>query len=81
MVYNNQEKYYNLLIKAITLVIIFLHVLLLLFAKFNFEILWFEVINIFMYANLDKIIFIKMLLKYNKQSKVFKLNKALYDLY
>lgn len=67
-------------IKAITLVIISLCILLALIAKFDFETLQFDAVNICVYADFNKIVFIKMSSKYSKQDKIFKLNKALYSL-
>lgn len=55
--------------------------MLILVGKFNLKITQFNVINIFIYADLDKTVFMKMPLRYDKQNKIFKLNKILYSLH
>lgn len=55
--------------------------MLALVAKFDFKTLQLDIVNVFMYANLNKMVFIRMPPRYSKQSKLFKLNKMLYNLH
>jgi len=51
-------------------------------AKFNLEIIQIDIINTFVYCNLDKVVYIKLPLGFNKGKidKVLRLQKALYRL-
>lgn len=49
--------------------------------KFDLETLQLDIVNVFVYANLNKRVFIRMLPKYIKSGKILKLNKILYGLY
>ena len=69
-----------MLTRATTLATTSLHVLLVLVAKFDLEILQLDAVNAFVHADLDETVFMRMLPGYGKQSKVLKLNKALYGL-
>lgn len=57
MIYGNQQKNYNLPIKAITLATTFLRILLVVTIKFNLETLQLNVINAFVYAYLNKTVY------------------------
>jgi hypothetical protein len=48
--------------------------------KFNLEITQIDIVNVFVYYNLNKVIYIKLLLGFNKgkTDKVLYLRKALY---
>ena len=80
VVCDNQQKCHDLPTRATTLAITSLHVLLALVAKFDLETLQLDAVNVFVHANLDETVFIKMPPGYNKQGKVLKLNKTLYGL-
>lgn len=49
-------------------------------AKFDLKTLQLNTVNSFVYADLDKTVFMKMLLGYSKKNRVFKLNRVLYSL-
>ena len=76
----NQQKLYDLPTKAKTLAITSLRVLLALVAKFDLKTLQLDAVNAFVYADLDKTVFMKMPPGYDEQGKVLKLNRALYGL-
>ena len=50
--------------------------------KFNLEIIQIDIVNAFVYYNLNKVVYIKLLLGFNKgkEDKVLYLRKALYKL-
>jgi len=50
--------------------------------KFNLEIIQIDTVNVFIYCDLDEIVYIKLLLGFNKgkKDKVLYLRKALYRL-
>ena len=50
--------------------------------KFNLEMTQIDTVNVFIYCNLNKVIYIKLLLGFNKgkKDKVLCLRKALYGL-
>ena len=52
-------------------------------AKFNLEITQIDIVNIFIHYDLNKVIYIKLLLGFNKgkEDKILYLKKALYKLY
>ena len=58
-----------------------LSILLAVAAKFNLGTLQLNVVNAFVYVDLNETVFIKMPPKYLQSGKVLKLNKVLYDLY
>ena len=80
MMCGNQQKRHNLPTRTTTLAVPSLIILLSLFAKFNLKTLQLDAVNAFVYANLDEMVFMKMPPGYNMQSKVVKLNRALYGL-
>jgi len=51
-------------------------------AKFNLETTQIDIVNVFIYYNFNKVIYIKLLLGFNKGKidKVLRLRKALYGL-
>jgi hypothetical protein len=51
-------------------------------AKFNLEIIQIDIVNAFIYCDLDEVIYIKLPLGFNKGKidKVLRLRKALYGL-
>ncbi len=58
----------------------FLRIFLTLIAQFNLEKLQLDVINAFVYLDLDETVFMRRATGYGEQSKVLKLNRALYGL-
>lgn len=64
MVYGNQQQNHKLFVKVTIFVIISLYIFLTLTIKFDLKILQLNIINAFVYANLDKTVFIKISLKY-----------------
>jgi hypothetical protein len=50
--------------------------------KFDLETIQIDIVNAFIYCNLDKVVYIKLLLGFNngKRDKVLRLRKALYKL-
>jgi len=50
--------------------------------KFNLEIIQIDIVNAFIYYNLNEVVYIKLLLGFNKGkiNKVLRLKKALYGL-
>ena len=80
VVCDNQQQNHHLPTKTTTLAITSLHTLLAVIAKFDFETLQLNAVNVFVYANLDEIVFMKMLSGDMQSNKVLKLNKALYGL-
>ena len=79
VVCDNQQHQSELFIQAITLIIAVLRILLTLFARFNFEILQLNAVNVFIHVFLDEIVFMRMSFEYEEQKKVLRLNKTLYD--
>ncbi len=80
MVCGNQQKRHDLPTKAATLTITFLRVLLTLVVKFDLETLQLDAINLFVNADLDETVFMKMRPRYNEYGKVLKLNRKLHGL-
>lgn len=80
VVYRNKQKQYDLLTRAINFAKTFLYILLIFVAKFNLKMMQFDIINIFIYANLNKTVFIHLLFEYDKNSKILYLNKVFYNL-
>ncbi len=80
MVFGNQQKRHDLPNMATTLAITSLRVLLAVVAKFDLVTLQLDAINAFVHTDLDKTVFMRMPPENGKQSKVLKLNRALYDL-
>ena len=66
--------------RATTLATTSLRVLLALAAKFDLEMLQLDAVNAFVHAELDETVFMRMPPGYSEQSKVLRLNKALYGL-
>ena len=80
VVSGNQQKHHDILTRTTTLAITFLRVLLALTVKFNQETIQFVAVNAFVYAGLDKTVFIRMPPGYGENGKILRLNKALYGL-
>ncbi len=80
VIYGNQQKRHDLPTRATTLAITSLRVLLALVVKFALETLQLDAVNAFVHSYLDKTVFMRMPPVYSEQSKVLKLNRALYDL-
>ena len=80
MIFANQQKRDDLLTRATTLAITSLRVLLALVAKFDLEILQLDVVNAFVYAELDETVFMRMPPRYGEHGKVLKLNRGVYGL-
>ena len=79
VVCDNQQHWSKLLIRAITLIIVVLRILLALFVKFNLEILQLDAVNVFVYVFLNEIVFMRMFFEYEKQKKILWMNKTFYD--
>ncbi len=77
MVFGNQQKRHDLPTKATTLAITSLRVLLALVAKFDFETLQLNEVNVFVNADLDETVFMRMPPRYSEHGGVIKLNRAL----
>lgn len=60
---NNQQQNYDFSTRATTLAITFLYILLAIAVKFDLKTLQIDIVNPFVYANLDIIVFIKMPLR------------------
>ncbi len=80
MVFGNQQKRHDLPTRATILAITSLRVLLAVVAKFDLKTLQLDSVNTFVYVNLDETVFMRMSPGYGEQSKVLKLNRALYGL-
>ena len=77
---NQQVKSVSANIYAVTLAACSFHVFITLTAYFDLELIQYDIINIFVHANLNEIIFMKMSDKYQKADHILKLNKTLYEL-
>lgn len=80
IVCENQQKQHDLLTRATTLAITFLCILLALTVKFDLKTMQLNTVNVFIYIDIDKIVLMRMPLRYSKNGKVLYLNKALYGL-
>ncbi len=80
MVFGNQQKRYDLPTRPTTLAITSLRVLQAVVAKFDLETLQLDAVNAFVYAHLDKTVFMKIPPGYGEKDKELKLNGALYSL-
>ena len=69
-----------MLTQATTLALVSLRVILAIIAKFDLETYQLDAINAFVYADIDEIVYIRLLPGYIEPRKVLKLNKALYGL-
>ncbi len=81
MVCGNQQKRHDLLTRATTLAITSLCVLLAVVAKFDLETIQLDIVNAFVYADLDETVFMRIPPGYDERCKVLKLNRALYCLH
>ena len=77
---NQQVKSNFISIYIVILAAYFFHVFMILAAQFDLKLTQYNIINIFMHANLNEIIFMKMSDKYQKIDHILKLNKTLYRL-
>lgn len=59
-----------------TFAIISLYILLVLAAKYSFETLPLDIVNVFVYADLDEMVFMRMFSGYIQFGKVLKLKKV-----
>lgn len=66
VVCRNQQKQHELPTRATTLAIMFLHILLAMVAKFDLKTIQFNAVNAFVYADLDKTIYMQFLSEYGK---------------
>ena len=76
----DQQHEYNLFTKTITLVITSFRILLTLIVKFDLEIFQINAVNVFVYTDLDELVYIKNPPGFPAPKTVLKLNKALYSL-
>lgn len=54
--------------------------LLAVITKFNLEVIQLDAVNVFVYADLGKTVFMYIPFRYDENGKVLSLNKALYSL-
>ena len=82
VVYRNQQAPGDLPTRATTLVNTTFQTLMVITVKFDLETTQIDTVNIFVYCNLDKVIYIKLPLGFNKgkTDKVLCLRKVLYRL-
>lgn len=80
VVCGNQQQHHNLPTRVTTLAITSLRVLLVVAAKFDLETLQLDAVNVFVHAELDKTVFMRMPLGYSKRGKVLRLKRAFYGL-
>jgi hypothetical protein len=66
--------------RATTLASITFRTLIAITIKFNLETTQIDIVNAFIYYNLNKVIYIKLPLGFRKIDKVLRLRKALYGL-
>ena len=81
VVWDDQQVKSNFIsIYAVILAVCFFHVFMILAAQFDLKLTQYDIINIFMHANLNEIIFMKISDEYQKTDHILKLNKTLYEL-
>ena len=80
VVCGNQQRNHDLPARATTLAIISLHIIFAVATKFDLKTLQLDVVNAFVYANLDETVFMRMPPGYVQSGKILKFNKALYSL-
>ena len=82
VVYGNQQAPGDLPTKTTILTSMTFQTLIAITIKFNLEMTQINIVNIFVYCNLNKVVYIKLLLGFNKgkEDKVLYLRKALYRL-
>ena len=68
-------------IYTITLTVCFFHVFIIMTAQFDLKFIQYDVINIFIYVNLNETVFMKMSDEYWKTDHILRLNKTLYKLW
>ena len=82
VVCRNQQAPGDLSTKATILTNITFQTLMTITAKFDLKITQIDAVNVFIYCDLDEVVYIKLLLGFNKgkEDKVLHLRKALYGL-
>ena len=80
VVYENQQKHYDIPTRATTLAITFSRMVLALIAKSDLETMQLDAVNAFVQVDLDETVFICIPPRYGKNGKIMHLNKALYGL-
>ena len=65
---------------AIILAVCSFHVFMTLAACFDLELIQYDAVNVFVHANLNETVFMKMSDRYQKADHILKLNKILYEL-
>ncbi len=80
VIFGNQQKRHHLPTRVTTMAITSLRVLLALVAKFDLETLQLDAFNAFAHSDLDITVFMRMPPGDGENSKVPKLNRALYSL-
>jgi len=82
IVYKNQQAPENLFTKVTILMSMIFWTLMVIIAKFDLEITQINTVNIFIYCDFNKVIYIKLLPEFNKgkKDKILCLKKALYGL-
>ncbi len=68
-------------IYTVILVTCSFHVFMIMAAQFDLELTQYNIINVFVHANLNETVFMKMSDKYWKNDHILKLNKTLYELW
>ena len=68
-------------IYAVTLVICFFCIFMIMTVRFDLKLIQYDAVNVFVHANLNEIVFMKMSDEYWKTDHILKLNKTLYELW
>src|SRR5437016_8821488 len=80
IVREDQQKLVSVGTYAATLMAHSFRVFMAMAARFDLELTQYDAINAFVHANLDETIFMKIPDGYQKNDRILKLNKALYEL-
>ena len=82
VVYRNQQALRDLPTKATILTSMTFWTLMAITTKFNLEMTQINAVNTFVYCDLNEVVYIKLLLRFNKgkEDKILHLKKALYGL-
>ena len=80
VVCGNQQAPGDLPTRATTLASASFRTLMAITAKFGLETIQIDIVNVFVYYNLDEVVYIKLPPGYTKKGKVLRLRKVLYRL-
>jgi len=78
---NQQIKSIFISIYAVTLAVCFFCVFIIMTAYFDLELIQYDTVNVFVHANLNEIIFMKMSDEYWRTDHILRFNKTLYELW